>query len=251
MAGDWIQVEKRLAEKPEVVYLQTALGMTGYEVVGHLVALWSWADGQTTTGRIKTPCPKELLEHIELRIVTRKGFCDALIVCGWLREEAGAIVLPNFRRHNGKSAKNRVLSRVRMQRYRRNKRYAAGVTTLPLEKRREEKKKQPPLPPAELKFPDLLNSPQFLTAWAKWVAYRKELHKPLKPSTVAEQIAFLARQPQDAIAIIETSIRSGWTGLFALKESPNVPNRPQQNAGGIGRATAPTEGFDPGEKLIF
>ena len=62
-------------------------------------------------------------------------------------------------------------------------------------------------------FPSWLDLP----AWEAWVAYRRELRKPLKPSTVKLQIRFLSVHQADHVEIIQTSIRNGWTGLFPLK----------------------------------
>jgi len=51
---------------------------------------------------------------------------------GWLRGEEGSLVLPNFDRHNGETAKKRALTKDRVKRFRN----ADGVTRE--EKRREE-----------------------------------------------------------------------------------------------------------------
>lgn len=49
--------------------------------------------------------------------------------------------------------------------------------------------------------------------WAKWVQHRKEIRKPLTPTSCSQQAAQLATHPNPD-AVIETSIASGWQGLF-------------------------------------
>lgn len=56
-------------------------------------------------------------------------------------------------------------------------------------------------------------------AWESWRAYRAELRKPLKPSTISRQLKFLSEHQGSHSAIIEQSIRQGWTGLFPLGDS--------------------------------
>jgi hypothetical protein len=72
-------------------------------------------------------------------------------------------------------------------------------------------------------------SKKFLEQWARWEAFRIEKKKKLTPSTVESQIKFLSAYSEDeAIAIIEESIKNGWQGLFPLKpgQTPVVPMKP-------------------------
>ena len=41
----------------------------------------------------------------------------------------------------------------------------------------------------------------------------------------------MAKQPHDAVAIMETSMLNGWTGLFNLKDNKLRNGRPQQATG--------------------
>lgn len=58
-------------------------------------------------------------------------------------------------------------------------------------------------------------------AWDQWVGYRsRELRKPLRPQLAERQIQQLAEfmaQGDDPSAVIQQSMRAGWTGLFPLK----------------------------------
>lgn len=72
-------------------------------------------------------------------------------------------------------------------------------------------------------LPDWLDG----AAWTAWEIYRKELGKKLTQSTVTRQLKFLDSHRADHPAIIEQSIRAGWTGLFALKETPHGTEKPR------------------------
>ncbi len=59
-------------------------------------------------------------------------------------------------------------------------------------------------------------------AWNEWVAFRKEQRKKLTPMSIKKQIKFLEKHKADHAAIIEQSIKNGWTGLFELKRGRNA-----------------------------
>ena len=57
-------------------------------------------------------------------------------------------------------------------------------------------------------------------SWQEWQQYRKERGKKLTPSTVKKQLQFLAgRAGPEITAIIDQSIKNGWTGLFEIKSN--------------------------------
>lgn len=63
-------------------------------------------------------------------------------------------------------------------------------------------------------------SKEFHDAWMEWFQFRKEIKKTLKESTIKKQMQFLgARAESEAIAIINQSIKNGWTGLFDIKQN--------------------------------
>ena len=68
-----------------------------------------------------------------------------------------------------------------------------------------------------------------LIAWDNWIDYRKEIKKPLKPSTIKQQLKFLEANKYDHEEIINQSIQNGWTGLFEIKrhatqKRPKLPS---------------------------
>jgi len=85
------------------------------------------------------------------------------------------------------------------------------------------------LPPIPVK----LDTPAFRTAWDEWIQYRKEIKKPLTPSSASKHLKQLAGWGVDgAIASIDASIGSSWMGLFEPKgyfptQDQTVPSLPK------------------------
>ncbi|WP_196913765.1 hypothetical protein [Pseudomonas nitroreducens] len=72
--------------------------------------------------------------------------------------------------------------------------------------------------------------------WARWVQHRKEIRKPLTPTSCSQQAAQLATCPNPD-AVIAKSIASGWQGLFPDKavrgqaaKPSSFTNLPKHNA---------------------
>jgi hypothetical protein len=116
MADDWIKVRVNLHEQGEVFELTRLLKTRTEVVVFLLIRFWAWADGQTTDGQLPFSKPLDIDT-----IVGRKGFSDALRSVGWLKVTEGKVSIPNFDRHNGKSAKERALDADRKRQERKNR----------------------------------------------------------------------------------------------------------------------------------
>lgn len=54
-------------------------------------------------------------------------------------------------------------------------------------------------------------------AWERWLAFRAEIRKPIKPASVAAAQRALAKFGANQAAVVEQSIANGWQGLFDLK----------------------------------
>lgn len=113
MAGDWIKFELITMDKPEVCQLADLAAIDPDAVVGKLLRVWGWFDQHTEDGNAPS-VSKKLLD----RLVGVTGFCGFMIQVGWMIEttalEECLISLPNFDRHNGKTAKNRLLTAKRV-----------------------------------------------------------------------------------------------------------------------------------------
>jgi DNA-binding MarR family transcriptional regulator len=76
-----------------------------------------------------------------------------------------------------------------------------------------------------IKIPDYpYNTEKFISAWGRWIDYRKEIKKKLAPSSIKSQFKFLQGLDSEDIAIqsIENSIKNGWAGLFPVINSKNT-----------------------------
>jgi len=136
-------------------------------VVGKLHRIWSWANEQSRDGNAASVT----LSWID-RYIGVTGFAQAMVDVGWLLVNADGISIPNWDRHNSKSAKQRSLGAIRQSR----KRNAASVTKALPEKRREEKR----IAPLSTKAPSPPSVPQFTKS------------KPPPKSTVGEAVWNLA-----------------------------------------------------------
>lgn len=139
MAGDWIKFELTTLDKPEVCQIADLANIDPDAVVGKLMRVWGWFDQQTEKGNAPS-VSKKLLD----RLVGVTGFCEHMKSVSWMIEAEGVISLPHFDRHNGKTAKNRLLTAKRVANHKaaNGKSNAASVSGA-LPKEDVEKNKEP------------------------------------------------------------------------------------------------------------
>ena len=136
MAGDWIKFELTTLDKPEVCQIADLADIDPDAVVGKLMRVWGWFDQKTENGNAPS-VSKKLLD----RLVGVIGFCEHMKSVAWMIEIDGVISLPHFDRHNGKTAKNRLLTAKRVANHKASngKSNAANVSgALPKEEKRRE-----------------------------------------------------------------------------------------------------------------
>jgi hypothetical protein len=156
MAGDWIKVESVTPDKPELVRMAELLGIDQDAVFGKVFRLWAWADqnialaddvgnDESNDDSVTTTVTSAFVDRLTFCV----GFAKAMVDVGWLVFTEGGIRLPNFKRHNGETAKTRALTarRVAKAKKKANAAGASSVTPAPLpnalpreEKRREDLK---------------------------------------------------------------------------------------------------------------
>lgn len=120
-------------------------------------------------------------------------------------------------------------------------RYRDGIDTVPEEeKRREEEKKENKKHPGAVPDKDLKTQAKAemppgldVSAWARWVEYRKELRKPLKQVSIPAAQKALAAYGSQQAAVVEQSIANGWSGLFDLKRDAKSTPPTDRFAGAI------------------
>ena len=113
MAVPWIKVRTNVRDQREVFVTARRLGLARDHAVGLCVRFWAWADSQTTDGIIDGIRPADIDAVVE-----HEGFAAALVDAGWLLVDERGVIIPNFDRHNGESAKKRVLAAERKRRQR-------------------------------------------------------------------------------------------------------------------------------------
>jgi hypothetical protein len=155
MAGDWIKLETVTPDKPEMFALAEYLNCSHGEAFLACVRVWIWADQQSRDGHA-LGVTKTAIN----RVAGVTGFAEALQEVGWLQDRGGVISVPNFDRHNGKTAKERALATKRKVTERSRSNRDKNATRE--EKRREEIK--PPIPPSGV----------FLRFWAIWPSHERK-----------------------------------------------------------------------------
>lgn len=147
----WIKWTHGLSRKPEVMQIAYRLGRSRHEVAGLLMEWWEWTDvnvniDESASGFDPDACPGVVRVGADgLRMIDAitgvEGMAEALVSVGWASIENGNLVLPNFGRHNGKSAKARALDAARKRADRRNSvRKASGSKPDKIRNRGEEKR---------------------------------------------------------------------------------------------------------------
>ncbi len=217
----WIKVEIGLDSRREVVLIASALETDRRTTVGHLVAFWSWADGETTDGRLVGMTPTLIDEIIQVQ-----GFADALLddQVGWLLRYEGGLELPKYDKHHSQAAKTRALDSSRKSVSRRDPvRIDNGQDTDQRrgDKRREERKTKTPQPPKGglwfgLEIPSELNTEPTRKAMVDWETYRRGLGRGKWSELSAKKCLtkMIGWGSARTIAAIDLSIANGWQGMY-------------------------------------
>lgn len=143
MAGDWIKMRKSLPTDGRIVKMMSALNADRLRTLGGLMSAWCLLDEHTEDGKLDGYTPAAFDE-----IIGFTGLAQAMQSVGWLEIEDGFLQAPDFQRHNGATAKRRAQESVRKMSARNaDKCPQARETKSALEKRREEKSNNTPLPP--------------------------------------------------------------------------------------------------------
>lgn len=273
MAGDWIKWVKGLPDKPEVVHLASVLTVTQETAACKLMRFWEWCDEQVPSEAVRadgsaviavSPSRGDTVAFLD-RLVTLPGFAEALVGVRWLALEGGAVVVPNYDRHNGATAK----TRSRNSRNQRHKRSLAsggpghgatdrvtGVSPAGGDEtvtREEKRRVNTPLPPKggkgsrrkpakpaadraeDVPIPASLDCPAFRAVWfEEWLPGRADKQgKAIRTTARAAQLqlAKLAGYPvPKAVETLRTALMNQWVGIHpggdAAASPPVPPSRP-------------------------
>lgn len=160
MAGDWIKMQVNLPDKPEVWRIAGMLGIDADSVVGKLLRVWAWFDQNTENGNA-TGVTYPLID----RVAGVAGFAESMVLAGWLEHCGSDLCIPNFGRHNGKTAKNRALTNERVAKSRAlsNAEGNGGSVTKTVTREEKRRSNTPPTPKGEQAEPA-----GFVRFWAAW-----------------------------------------------------------------------------------
>ena len=76
----------------------------------------------------------------------------------------------------------------------------------------------------EIELP--FSSNEFREAWSEWEQHRREIKKPLTPTSIRKQLEDLAKMSEaESIAAMHRSIASGWQGIFAASSKAKPDHR--------------------------
>ena len=108
----WIKVDVTTCDKVKIIHIARAWGVRVNEAFGAWFRLWAWFDGVTEDGRLDFLKPEDCDAKAGLN-----GIGAALSDVGWIEfGERGAIII-GWDKHNGKSAKKRAMTALRVAAY--------------------------------------------------------------------------------------------------------------------------------------
>lgn len=219
MAGDWIKMRTDLWDHPKVVRIVSAIcpdGVRDYsarcKIVGALYRTWALADTHADDG-ILDGYDAAALDFL----VGIDGWALNLQHVGWLVVEPQRLVLNNFTKHNGITAKRRAEDAARKGRVRKvSEKNRTNVRKVSAKKEnREEKRREEiyPLPPS-LKNDDLAS------LWCDFLKHRREKRSSLTATAAKMAIRELEELGVErSIAALKHSIAKGYLGIFEPGES--------------------------------
>ncbi len=227
MAGDWIKIQHALPDKPEVVQMSQILGLDQDAVTGKLIRLWVWTDQQSESGNALS-----VTESFIDRITFVAGFAQSLRSVGWLHGADGDLSLPNFTRHNGKTAKTRANTQKRVQALRSRNADSVNKSVTREEKRREEKNPSIYIPGEGIRIPSSVDTPEIQTAVGRWFAHinADDTHKSIPPNSPQEEatwrlVASWGTPGPETVAAIDAAIAGQWSNL----RKPEAPRAERGN----------------------
>jgi len=237
MAGDWIKFELTTLDKPEVCQIADLADIDPDAVVGKLMRVWGWFDQQTENGNAPS-VSKKLLD----RLVGVIGFCEHMKSVAWMIELDGVISLPHFDRHNGKTAKNRLLTAKRVANHKASngKGNAANVSgALPREDVEKNKEPLPAQGPVDPRMPiemtlDWVPDETLLETYA----FHRGLALDLFTETV--RVAFTAHyEPQHQV-----NTQAEWVGMLVKWVNNDKVRGAASNVKQFKPKQAPASDFD-------
>lgn len=216
MSDEWFKTRNDLPDDPDLIRAAELCGIDQDLMLGKVIRFWAWVDKHCKNGNAFVT-----LNWLQ-KYLNVTGIGDALMKVGWLEvDDDGLIIVPKFDEHFSENAKMRAKTAKRVKKHR-QKCNAARVTkrvtkALPEEEEEEENNKNPPTPLIEkISFPESLRSQACRDAIEEWIAYRREIGKPLKSAKSPHEILnrFADAGETRLIEAVRFSIAQGYVGVF-------------------------------------
>jgi len=123
MGRSWIPWTKGLETRHEVAVIADITGLSNWEVAARLMAVWSWVDSESQTGRMA----RYARATIDM-VAQHNNFASAMERAGWLSVTDNAIAFPHWDRLHTETQKARLLAAERQRKHRSRKSNARTVT---------------------------------------------------------------------------------------------------------------------------
>lgn len=115
MSEPWIKWTKGLTRKREILLVAERLRVPPAHAAALCMQVWEWADDNTADGYLRGMTPRMISAAVGIPNIAETL---ALPEVGWLHPIPDGVVIPNFDRHNGKTAKQRALTARRVEAHR-------------------------------------------------------------------------------------------------------------------------------------
>lgn len=246
MAGDWIKSYRASLIGSRSLRMGRSLSLHPACAHGLALAVWHWAETQTVDGFVQGIQPEDIDQAIGF-----PGLAQSMVDVGWLVFSDEGVTLPEWEKHNGDGAKQRLLNSRRQQAYRarnadrdgdvtqeRDERNAQLLQKRQLEKSREREERETDkahvreeavvtvqsksprrartreAPPAPTFPAPWMQDPTFQAAWSEWTQHRREIKHSMTPLAATKALKRL--EPwglERAVKAIEHSIAGGWQSI--------------------------------------
>ena len=235
MAGDWLQIDLDLPEKPEVLTVTELTRASHVDVViGRIVLLWRWVERHATCASVRGTGIQTLVRLCG----GDEEFWRAVESVGWVQFTDEGIVIPGWQKRFSQSAKRRIMAAKQARKRRSGVARASRervTPALPKEEKSKEdlskgagplkprgKKSQndrPPVTSADVTIPSSIDTPEVRAAVDEWLAFKRTNRETYKKSDfLARKLKEFARDPPEAfVAAVHHSIGNNYSGLVRPK----------------------------------
>lgn len=226
MAGDWMQLDCDLPEKPEVQGICDLTGEPVDVVVGRMFLFWRWVERHAVA---------QVLRSCSLKTVARvaggdDAFWNAVIQVGWLAVDGADLVIPGWEKRFSKSSKQRHLAAKRMAKSRVTQKLRSSATgaspkeeksksntSLGVPKEERQAKRKQAVSVSEVQIPKELDTPEVRSALDEWLAYKRKRRESYQDAASVLKLLqqYVRAGPALFVSAVNHSIAQNYAGCYA------------------------------------